>query len=183
MLNASLLIIIVLIHFNFAIVVVVIVIAKTRSVYPPKSMMHIVFSLLFPQNLKFISFPYISAKLYTFSSLFPQSLCLLCIIYVFLLSPILTITHSCIILYTYWTPLAKTSHPFLCSCLALLYMFTPSDKMRPTFATSTNLTMTLALCCAVVLLSTMHWIHCERPLKSAIERSSFGVSLSDVTVA
>ena len=52
-----------------------------------------------------------------------------------------------------------------------------------TLATSVNLMMTLALCRGVVLLRTMHWIHWERPLNSAIECSSLALSFSEVVVA
>ena len=56
-------------------------------------------------------------------------------------------------------------------------------KLVFTLATLTNLTMTSALCWGVVLLSTIHWIHWESPLKRAMERSSLGLSLMDPDIA
>lgn len=52
-----------------------------------------------------------------------------------------------------------------------------------TFATLQNFTMTSARCWGVVLLNTIHCIHCERPLKRAIERSNFGLSFNDAVIA
>lgn len=49
--------------------------------------------------------------------------------------------------------------------------------------TLTNLLMTSALCSAVVLLSTIHCTHWESPLNSEIERSSFGLSLREASIA
>lgn len=52
-----------------------------------------------------------------------------------------------------------------------------------TLATLMNLTIISARCCGVVLLSTMHWTHCESPLKRAIDRSNLGLSFRDAWTA
>ena len=60
--------------------------------------------------------------------------------------------------------------------VALLHYQTSGKSTAPTLATLTNLTMISDLCWGVVLLSTMHCIHCDKPLNRAMERSSLGFS-------
>src|SRR6218665_4127222 len=66
-----------------------------------KSMMHEAYSISakFPYFRKISKFPLFSFKLCSFGFIN------------FLLSPILTMRHLCIMLYTYWTPLLITRRP------------------------------------------------------------------------
>ena len=58
-----------------------------------------------------------------------------------------------------------------------------ANKQPDTWATLMNFVMTSARCWGVVLQSTIHCTHCDRPLKRAIDRSSLGCSFSDAVIA
>src|SRR6218665_2725181 len=68
---------------------------QTLGVHPCKPMMHIAYS---PYIRKVYKLSLLFSLLFSFNLLF-------CLIYVFGLPPILTVT-----LYTYWTPLHRLSH-------------------------------------------------------------------------
>src|SRR6218665_2282725 len=77
---------------------------NTRDVHPPKPMMHIAYS---PISTKFKNFTLISVK-FIYFTLFPQNLRFLLNL-CFLLPPILTMMHLCIMLYMYCMPLINTN--------------------------------------------------------------------------
>ena len=92
---------------NMGVYRVVVVVVLTIGVHPPRPMMLIAYSPLFPQNL-LISFPYFrkfinSSRLVDFFGL----------IYIFCFPTILTMMRLCIMICTYWTPLVfNTDYTF-----------------------------------------------------------------------
>ena len=68
----------------------------------PSNSMHIEYS---PYSPKIYKFPSYFRRIYTFPHSFVQFTFFGLIYVLFLLPPILTMMHLCIMLYTYWTPL------------------------------------------------------------------------------